>query len=141
MRVQLVYISVILIWTTTPLAIKWSTDVGYLLGVSVRMLIAMLLALVLAGIFRIRIPWHKAAFYTYLAGGLGIYTSMTCAYWAAQYIPSGWISVIFGISPIITSLMATIWLGEGNTNFIRILALLLSTCGLGVMVNQSLDLV
>lgn len=138
MQIQLVYISVILIWTTTPLAIKWSTEVGYLPGVSARMIIAMLIALALSPIMRLRLPRHLPACYTYLAGGLGIYTSMTCAYWGAQYIPSGWISVIFGISPIMTSILAAIWLGERHSSPTKIFALFLSCSGLAVMVNQSL---
>ncbi|MGZ8928379.1 MAG: EamA family transporter, partial [Methylobacter sp.] len=40
MRIPLAYISVILLWSTTPLAIKWSGEgSGYLFGVTGRMVI------------------------------------------------------------------------------------------------------
>ena len=37
---------------------------------------------------------------------------MTFTYWAAQFIPSGWISVIFGLSTILTGILAYFWLNE-----------------------------
>lgn len=110
-----------------------------MLGVSARMLIAMTIALALSAILRIPLPLSRSACYTYMAGGLGVYTSMTCAYWGAQYIPSGWISVIFGVSPIMTSLMAAAILHERHVSTIKMLALFVSLCGLAVMVKQSLN--
>ena len=31
-------------------------------------------------------------------------------YWAAQHIPSGWLSLIFGLNPVFTGVLATLWL-------------------------------
>ena len=46
MSVPLAYIGVIIIWSTTPLAIKWSGgDAGFLFGVTARMLIGLLFSL------------------------------------------------------------------------------------------------
>jgi hypothetical protein len=43
MRIALAYISVILLWATTPLAIKWSIEsAGFLFGVTARMIIGTL---------------------------------------------------------------------------------------------------
>jgi len=45
MSVPAAYLGVIIIWSTAPLAIKWSgEDTGFLLGVSRRMLIGALLS-------------------------------------------------------------------------------------------------
>jgi drug/metabolite transporter (DMT)-like permease len=46
MSVPMAYIGVIMIWSTTPLAIAWSSeDVGFVFGVTSRMIIGALLVL------------------------------------------------------------------------------------------------
>jgi len=134
MSVPAAYLGVILIWSTTPLAIKWSGEgVGYLFGVTGRMLIGVVLALVVLHAMRLRLSWHPAARRTYLAAGLGIYMAMTTIYWSAQLIPSGWIAVVFGLAPIMTGLMARIWLTERGLTPVRLLAVLVALLGLGVI--------
>ena len=72
MSVPVAYIGIILIWSTTPLAIQWSGDgVGYLFGITSRMILGVVV-------------------------GLGLFFAMTSVYWSSQFIPSGWISVLFG---------------------------------------------
>ncbi|PJA31411.1 MAG: EamA family transporter, partial [Zetaproteobacteria bacterium CG_4_9_14_3_um_filter_53_7] len=111
MSVPSAYLGVILIWSTTPLAILWSSEeVGFVFGVTSRMLIGAVLALIVATLLSSGLVWHRNARLAYMAAGLGIFGGMICAYWSSQFIPSGWISVIFGLSPIATALMARIWL-------------------------------
>ena len=106
MSVPTAYIGVIVIWTTTPLAIKWSGEGShFMFAVTTRMVIAAVLSLLILKATRTPLPWHKPARDTYLVGGLGIFGAMTLVYWGAQFIPSGWISVIFGLTPIMTGLM------------------------------------
>lgn len=45
----------------------------------------------------------------HIAGGLGIFGSMLCVYRASQHIPSAWIAVVYGLSPLATALMASRW--------------------------------
>lgn len=140
MSVPAAFIGVVLIWGTTPLAIKWSGEgVGYLFGVSSRMVIGLILALLVLKLMGLRLPWHLQARRTYLAAGLGIFVAMTAAYWAAQYIPSGWISVMFGLTPIVTGLMARIWLTEQGLTPPRLLALAVALAGLAQMFNVGLQ--
>jgi len=128
------YIGVILIWSTTPLAIQWSGDeVGWLFGITTRMCIGVLTGLSIALLFRVRLPWHAAARRTYLAAGLGMFCAMTLVYWSARYIPSGWIAVLFGIAPMVTGVMAHIWLRETALSAARITGLLLGVAGLAIM--------
>ena len=111
--IPMAYIGVIIIWSTTPLAIQWSGDgVGYLFGITSRMILGMLVGLMVAGLFSIPLPWHAEARRTYLAAGLGVFFAMTSVYWSSQFIPSGWISVLFGLAPIVTGLLATFLLAE-----------------------------
>jgi drug/metabolite transporter (DMT)-like permease len=134
MPVPLAYLGVILIWSTTPLAIQWSgQEVGFLFGITSRMAIGVLAGLTVALVMGIRLPWHAAARLTYLAAGLGLFFAMLSVYWSAQFIPSGWISVLFGIAPIITGIMATIWLNEQALTPARIAGMLLGIAGLAGM--------
>lgn len=134
MSVPLSYITVILIWTTTPLAIKWSSEgPGFVFAVSSRMILGALVAMLLAMILRLDIPWHKSAIKTYLYSGLGIGVSMMFVYWAAQFIPSGWISLIFGLSPITTGLLMFAVHGENEFSKDKLFGLLLGLAGLAVI--------
>jgi len=141
MSVPSAYLGVILIWSTTPLAILWSSEeVGFVFGVTSRMLIGAVLALIVATLLSSGLVWHRNARLAYMAAGLGIFGGMICAYWSSQFIPSGWISVIFGLSPIATALMARIWLTAEPLTSARLFGMFLGFCGLAVMFGSSLEL-
>lgn len=134
MSIPAAYIGVILIWSTTPLAIQWSGDeVGWLFGITLRMCIGVVTGLLVALLFGIRLPWHAAARRTYLAAGLGLFCAMSLVYWSARYIPSGWISVLFGIAPMITGAMAHVWLRENALTPARMAGMALGLAGLAIM--------
>jgi drug/metabolite transporter (DMT)-like permease len=141
MNVALAYLTVVLIWSTTPLAIKWSVEgPGFLFGVSARMVIGAVCVLLLLALTRRPLPWHRKAVQSYLAVFVQIYGSMLAVYWGAQYIPSGWMSVIFGLTPMMTALLAAIWLGERSLRPSRLLAYALGLTGLGVLFGSALEL-
>ena len=141
MRITLTYISVILLWATTPLAIKWSGQgPGFLFGVTARMAIGTVCILLVLALMRQRLAWHRKALLTYLAIALQIYGAMLTVYWAAQFIPSGWISVIFGLTPLMTALLAAIFLGERSLTLGKLLAYGLGIGGLVVMFGSALQL-
>jgi drug/metabolite transporter (DMT)-like permease len=136
--IPMAYIGVIIIWSTTPLAIQWSGDgVGYLFGITSRMILGMLVGLMVAGLFSIPLPWHAEARRTYLAAGLGVFFAMTSVYWSSQFIPSGWISVLFGLAPIVTGLLATFLLAERALDAARLAGMLLGLAGLAIMLLGS----
>ena len=131
----------IIIWTTTPLAIKWSGEgVGFLFGVTGRMVIGAVLALVSLALVRVELPWNRDARRVYLAAGLGIFGTMSCVYWSAQFIPSGWISVIFGLTPMATGVMAFYCLGEASLSRHRLLGMVLGAVGLAVIFGRGAGL-
>lgn len=136
MSLPAAFVSVILIWSTTPLAIKWSAlGVGFSFAVLSRMAIGTLLCLALLLVLRIRFPLHRKARLSYLASGLSMFIAMTLTYWSAQYINSGIISVMFGLSPLITSLGAALWLKEEAITPHKVAGMLLGLAGL-VLVFQ-----
>jgi drug/metabolite transporter (DMT)-like permease len=101
------YAGVIIIWATTPLAIKWSGEgPGWLFGVMSRMLLGSACVWLLMLLTRTRLPLDRAALVHYTAGALGIYGAMLLSYWGAQHMPSGWLSVLFGLSPLVTALLS-----------------------------------
>ncbi|MEE9398519.1 MAG: DMT family transporter [Methylococcales bacterium] len=134
MQFQAAYLGVILIWTTTPLAIQWSSQGNsFLFAVTGRMVIGTLIALLLVWIFRLPMAWHQRARRTYLAAAIGIYGAMMAVYWSAQFIPSGWISVIFALTPIITGILAVRWLGETTLTPLKLVGMLLGIIGMATI--------
>lgn len=134
MSVPAAYIAVIIIWSTTPLAIKWSGEgPGFLFGVSARMVIGATLCLLLAQLLQVRLPWHRDALRTYAAAGVGVYGAMMSVYWGAQFIPSGLVSVLFGLAPVVTGIMAALWLNERSLTPTKIAGSLIGVGGLALI--------
>jgi len=134
MSVPAAFTGVILIWSTTPLAIQWSSEGGgFLFGVTARMVLGLIFCLLVIRITGIEMPWHARARGAYLAAGVAIYGAMILVYWGAQYIPSGWIAVLFGLSPLLTSLFSLIWLSGHRLSRWGLLGLLLGVLGLALI--------
>ncbi len=141
MSLPAAFVSVILIWSTTPLAIKWSSlGVGFSFAVFSRMAIGVLLCAVLLAAFRVRMPLHRKALLAYLAGGLSMFGAMALTYWSAQFVSSGMISVLFGMSPLITSLGAMLWLKEEAITPSKLSGMMMGVLGLWLVFRGNLDL-
>lgn len=141
MRIALAYIFITLLWATTPLAIKWSADgSSFIFGVAARMSIGLICIFCMLLLQRQRLPWHSKAKRTYFVVAIQIYGAMMAVYWGAQFIPSGWISVIFGLSPFITAILSAIWLGERSLSWDKLLAYLLGLAGLTVIFHSALHI-
>ncbi len=141
MSITAAYLTVIVIWSTTPLAIQWSgRGVGYEFGVALRMVIGLIILLLVARLWRLPLGWDRQNTRVYLAGGIPLFLAMSCVYWSAQYIPSGWISVIFGLTPLFTSLFAALILRESSFTAGKTVGMLLGFSGLIVVFAESLDM-
>jgi len=141
MSLPAAFVSVVLIWSTTPLAIKWSSlGIGFSFAVFARMAIGVLLCIALLALFRIRFPMHRKARMAYVAGGVSMFAAMALTYWSAQYVSSGMIAVLFGLSPLITSLGAMLWLDEESLTRNKVAGMLLGVLGLLMVFYGGLDL-
>jgi len=139
MSVPVAYLAVILIWSTTPLAIKWSGEgPGFLFGVLGRMSLGMAVALTVLVILRRQLPWDRKAMETYLAASVGVYGAMMCVYWGVQQIPSAIAAVVFGLAPILTSLFAHVMLKERSFTPAKVSGMLLGLAGLSVIFGDGL---
>lgn len=134
MSVPAAFIATVLIWATTPLAIKWSGEgSGYIFGVSARMSIGAAVCLLIMLLMGRSLPWRKGAWRVYAAAALGFYGSMMCVYLGAEQQTSGMISVMFGLTPLATSALACYLLQEQSLTLSKVLGMLAGLFGLGII--------
>ncbi len=141
MSLPAAFVSVILIWSTTPLAIKWSAlGIGSSFAVLSRMAVGTLLCAVLLPLLRVRFPVHRRAKQAYLVSGLSMFGAMELTYWSSQYVSSGMISALFGLSPLLTSMGAALWLKEEAITPSKLAGMLLGMSGLLLVFRGGLNL-
>ncbi|KMT65688.1 DMT family transporter [Catenovulum maritimum] len=138
---SLSFLTVVLVWSTTPIAINWSSLTMHpILAVSLRMIMALLLGFTLIKFLRIPIPLTRNSMKLYLYSGLGLYGGMTFSYLSSSYISTGVMSLVFGSAPIIAGLAAQRILKENKFSWIKWLALSICLIGLGVISQDSMAL-
>lgn len=127
------FLAVVLIWSFTPLAAVWTVkEMHWAWGLFLRFSLALPLAFIFLYAFKIKMPWTAHACLSYSAGALGLFGSMTLCYIGAQYVPSAVISMIFGFAPIISGLIAVMFLKQKWFSPQQSSGLLLATIGMGV---------
>lgn len=135
------YIFVIIIWATTPLAIKWSNDsVTPLTAVSLRFALALCVGFSIVLLFRRKKFFNRANYKNYALAAIAFFPNMLLVYYAAEYIPSGLISVIFGMSPFIVGVFAHVMLQDNFFTWRKQFALLIAFAGLIMIFIKQLHL-
>ena len=140
MKIILAYSTVVLIWATTPLAIQWSGQVDWFLGISGRFFISATLCLPLIFWFSktpFSLKWREMRIY--LAAAIGMVGGMSGMYYAAQTMPSGWISLVFGLTPIMTGILAAILFKNLTLSPSKYFGMLVSFMGLTVIFYPNLN--
>lgn len=133
------FLLVVSIWSTTPLAIQFSTlGSSFNFGVASRMLLGLIFCFLLLLIKGQKLTTTKLAISNYVYAGLGVFTTMSLVYYSSQFIPSGIISVVFGLTPIITGIFAMLLLKEAFYKLHKIFGLILGIFGLLVIFNHTL---
>jgi len=133
------YIMLIAIWSTTPLAIKWSaTDLSFIGAIFWRILLSALLALVVLAIRKQSLSGYRDGLRFYMVAGLGIAPNFLLVYWSAQWIPSGLISVIFSTAPFLMGVLSYYWLDKQVFTLQRVVALLIAMLGLVIVFADQL---
>ena len=139
-RVPLAFLCVILIWSTTPLAVQWSTGNAPITSAFFRMLIGVVFCSGLMAVSKTSLPLDRLAVRLYLVSGLSIFAGMSLIYWAALSIPSGWIAVLFGLSPLFTGLFSVFVEPETRLTFSRGLGIFLGLFGLFLVFKAGLSI-
>ena len=141
MKLLCAYLAVIFIWSSTPLGIQFTLEgLDFYTSVSLRMWGSAALSVPLVLLLRQRFAFSADALRSYLAGTLGVYGAMLSVYWGAAYIPSGLISVIYGLTPMLSGAIAYVWLKEKELTPVRIVALMIALAGLVMVVSGRLSL-
>lgn len=141
MYVPIAFVAVILVWSTTPLGVKWSAEgITPFAGAFFRIFIAAMAAWVVCKAMRLPILWHKKALLVYAAADIGWVVGLLCVYNAATMLSSGMISVLFGSSPIISGLLARYLLDEPPFSLVQWAGLLVGVMGLSVIFESELQL-
>jgi drug/metabolite transporter (DMT)-like permease len=121
----------VIIWATSPLMIVWSNDsLPPLFSGAVRLTISLLLGLAILPLLKQRVEFTGPAVQSYFAASLGAFGAMLLTYYGAQFVPSGLISVLFGITPIITMIMSFSILQEPLPRPLGRIGIIVSLCGL-----------
>ena len=133
-KIALAYFGVIIIWSSTPTAIKWSSHgLDQYSSLLARVGLATLFVLLFAIIFQKKPQWNRPALLHYLSANIGATGSLLLVYIASEYVPPGIISVLFGLSPILTGLLSQAWLKENKIAHHEWFAFLLGLSGLGII--------
>jgi drug/metabolite transporter (DMT)-like permease len=141
MNVSSAYLAVVLIWSTTPLGIVWSSEsVHPTLAVLMRMLIALIMGYLLLIAYKIKLPWHRNAMKLYGFSAVGIFGGMLLSYFAARYISSGLMSLVFGLAPILSGVMAQKLINEPKFTRVKKVALVIALMGLFVVCFENVQL-
>ena len=131
MLARLAYLLVIMIWATTPLAIKLGAEFFTpMAGLSLRTVLAFLIGSAICAIggyagLNIKQHWKL-----YLAASINLFPTMALVYMAAQYISSGLIALLFGLTPFFIALLSRPILGESALHPRKLLAIFLAAIGL-----------
>lgn len=113
MPISLAYLVVVLIWSTTPLAIYYSNaDFGFLLSVLLRMSIGAIIVALLLSIRKQKFISSRRDVFLMALASIGIFPSMPLVYWATQYVPTGLVSLMFSSSPFFVGILSKLLLGE-----------------------------
>ena len=141
MPVVIAYAFVVLIWSTTPLAIQWSnSSVPFIASVTIRMVLALIVCSLLLVILRKPLVTDRRDWLAFVAGAVGLYPNMLIVYWSSQFISSGLMAVILGVYPFVVGLFSLLFLRENIFSPIRFLALAIAISGLAVIHIEQLNL-
>ncbi len=140
MKIAMVFAMVVLLWGSTPLGIRLSNEsFSFTAAVMLRMGIALPLALGILWVQGKSLIQHRSDWKVYSAAAIGVFPALSLVYWAAQYISSGLISVLFGLTPFITGLMTLLVLRVNPFDWQKVFALLLAIIGLLIIFQGQLE--
>ena len=142
MAVIAAYLCLVLIWTTTPLAIVWSGETDWFFGVAARIALGALLILPLLWWRNSNKPafqFNLVALKIYFYAGMPIFGGMTLMYWSGQHLPSGWISILFAMTPVMTGILAHYLLPNSRLSFQKLFAIGITFFGLWILFAPNLE--
>lgn len=128
------YLGLVLIWSTTPLSVVLSLrDLDAVWSLSLRMVLAALLATLVLRVSGLRLARDRASLQLYAIGALSMFGAMLFTYLGARRLPSGMISVLFGLSPLMVGLLSRLFLRDVRFSALQWSGMVLGVLGLAVI--------
>ncbi len=141
MRLASIYAAVVLIWSTTPLGIRFSVEsLDFIQALAIRMGLSLVLCVALLKLFDIKFIVSRAALNSYAVGAIGISGAMLCVYWATQVLSSGLVAVMWGLTPLIVSVYSRLLLPNVKLGLNRLLCMALAVVGLYTIFAQQVNI-
>jgi drug/metabolite transporter (DMT)-like permease len=139
MQNNIAFITVLIVWSTTPLAIKLSAmGASSLFAASMRMCIAALFCILILYVKNQNLNFIKF-WKNYILAGLGIFVTLGLVYISAVHISSGMIAIIFALTPLITGVIANIILQNKEFDRHKLFATLLGFAGMVIIFFEYQD--
>lgn len=139
MSVVVAYIAVVLIWSTTPLAISWSAEeLDLSFAIALRMFIGLTLSYAWLRWRGEKLSFDRGAIRLYAVSLLGTVLAMYAVYWSSRYVASGLISVLFGLAPILGGVYAAAIFAEKFLSPRSVCGALCALLGLVVIFQREL---
>lgn len=140
MSIPAAYLGIIMIWSTTPLTVKWSGEgPGYIFGVTSRMMLGAVLSYVILRALKVKLPRDRQSQVIYILSAMSTTGAMFCVYWSARFIPSGFISVLFASAPIFTSILSAMLLAERSLTPGKLAGFALGFAGIALVFRSGLS--
>ncbi len=131
------YFTIVLIWGTTPISVQWSgQELSPFVGALFRMLLAFTLLAALLRVSGISVPFSKAARRVYMVATLGQGFAMLLVYWSSTYLMSSVVSLMFGMSPLLTGVLLWAFYRERLSGF-QVAGVLVGVLGLALVFSKS----
>lgn len=125
------YTALVLIWSTTPLAMVLSLrDLDAIWVLTVRMALAAVLVSAMLVAKGLRLACTREAWHLYAVGALSMLAPMLFTYLGARYVASGLISVLYGLSPLMVALLARVFVPGTVVSVLQWLGMSLGLGGL-----------
>lgn len=133
-----IYALLVLIWAATPLAIVWSVaEVHPMWVLIIRYLGACVIAFALLKIMRNPLPMDGVSIQSYIAGSLNLIGAQLFIYLAANYLTSGLMALIFGLSPLIAGLIGHVILKTQKLTVLQWFGMFVAVAGLSFVFAES----
>jgi len=137
MSLPLSYLVVLAVWSTTPLAIVWSSEsFDPMAAGGFRLLIALVVILLIRPMLSAPALDFKTNWKAYVVSAIGLYPGLALVYWAAPLLPSSLISVIFGLAPFFVMGINALVFGQRDSTVAQVLAVVLAFLGLAVLLGS-----
>lgn len=125
------YVLLILIWSSTPLAVVWSVrELHPVWALAIRFVLAAFIAYIICLVMRLHFRMDKQAMWSYVAGSLSLLGAMFLTYLAAPHLASGLISLLYGFSPLVAGVMALMFSKNQKLFYEQWIGMLIAVIGL-----------